>query len=259
MPIELAGISNVNEFYSEHYLQTVFEGDVQELRARWREEDKAGGMPADRRLEKAGARWRRLASDYKAERNDRKRLLIFREFAHEFLYALGYAREFRLVPDAEEKLLPITALRADAAGRDRVWVVETVAPRDADFETGPLHLRFRCEQFEGIDEAVDVEKRRKDTAETAINKGIFALRHPPRFVILLSMAHAVLIDREKWSESRLLSFDFGEIFGRGDFTTIGAVAALLHATSLAPGFRYAPGRPHRRGEPPARLRRLPGP
>jgi hypothetical protein len=70
MPIELAGISNVNEFYSEHYLQTVFEGDVQELRARWREEEKAGGMPADRRLEKAGARWRRLASDYKAERNE---------------------------------------------------------------------------------------------------------------------------------------------------------------------------------------------
>ena len=234
MPIELAGISNVNEFYSEHYLQTVFEGDVQELRARWREEEKAGETPPDRRLEKAGARWRRSASDYKAERNDRKRLLIFREFAHEFLDALGYARVFRLVPDAEEKLLPITALRADVAGHDRVWVVETVAPRDADFETGPLQLRFRCEQFEGIDDAVDVEKRRKDTAETAINKGIFALRHPPRFVILLSMAHAVLIDREKWSESRLLSFDFGEIFTRGDFATIGAVAALLHATSLAP-------------------------
>jgi hypothetical protein len=54
MPIELAGISNVNEFYSEHYLQTVFEGDVQELRARWRSEEKAGGNSADRRLEKAG-------------------------------------------------------------------------------------------------------------------------------------------------------------------------------------------------------------
>ena len=234
MPIELAGISNVNEFYSEHYLQTVFEGDVQELRARWRAEEKAGGNPADRRLEKAGARWRRLVSDYKAERNDRKRLLIFREFAQEFLGALGYERDFRLIPDAEEKLLPVTALRADAAGRDRVWVVETVAPRDADFETGPLQLRFRCEQFEGIDEATDVENRQKGTAETAINKGIFALRQPPRFVILLSMAHAVLIDREKWGESRLLSFDFGEIFGRDDFATIGAVAALLHATSLAP-------------------------
>ena len=129
--------STFNEFYSEHYLQTVFEGDVQELRARWRAEEKAGGNPADRRLEKAGARWRKLVSDYKAERNDRKRLLIFREFARELLGALGYERDFRLISDAEEKLLPVSALRADAAGRDRVWVVETVAPRDADFETGP--------------------------------------------------------------------------------------------------------------------------
>ena len=110
MPIELAGISNVNEFYSEHYLQTVFEGDVQELRARWRAEEKAGGNPADRRLEKAGARWRRLVSDYKAERNDRKRLLIFREFAQEFLGALGYERDF-----------PVDSRRrGEAASGDRI-------------------------------------------------------------------------------------------------------------------------------------------
>ena len=234
MPIDLVGISNVNEFYSEHYLQTVFEGDVQDLRSQWRDMEKAGETPPDRFLEKAGSVWRRLVSDYKVERNDRARLLIFREFAQAFLGALGYEREFRLVPDAEEKLLPLTARRTDAAGHDRVWVLETMSPRDADFETGPLQLRFRCEQFENIDAAADVDKRRKDAAETAVNKAVFALRHPPRFVILLSMAHAVLIDREKWSDSRLLSFDFAEIFVRSDFTTIGAVAALLHATSLSP-------------------------
>lgn len=234
MPIDLAGISNVNEFYSEHYLQTVFEGDVQELRSQWREMEKSGETPPDRLLEKAGSVWRRLVTKYKEERNDRDRLLIFREFADAFLSALGYEREFRLVPDAEEKLLPVTARRVDALGHDRVWVLETVAPREADFETGPLQLRFCCEQFEKIDAAANIEKRRKDAAETALNKGVFALRHPPRFVILLSMAHAVLIDREKWSDSRLLSFDFSEIFVRNDFTTIGAVTALLHATSLAP-------------------------
>src|SRR6516164_5450970 len=102
MPIELAGISNVNEFYSEHYLQTVFEGDVQELRSQWRGEEKVGETPPDRKLEKAGGRWRRLVSEYKAERNDRKRLLIFREFAYDFLGALGYERDFQLIPDADE-------------------------------------------------------------------------------------------------------------------------------------------------------------
>jgi hypothetical protein len=102
MPIELTGISNVNEFYSEHYLQTVFEGDVQELRSQWREAEKAGETPPDRLLEKAGGLWRRLVTEYKAERNDRKRLLVFREFAQAFLGALGYERNFRLIHDAEE-------------------------------------------------------------------------------------------------------------------------------------------------------------
>ena len=124
MPIDLVGISNVNEFYSEHYLQTVFEGDVQDLRSQWRDMEKAGETPPDRFLEEAGSVWRRLVSDYKVERNDRARLLIFREFAQAFLGALGYEREFRLVPDAEEKLLPLTARRTDAAGHDRVWVLE---------------------------------------------------------------------------------------------------------------------------------------
>ncbi|MBB3020410.1 hypothetical protein FHR70_003491 [Microvirga lupini] len=66
-------------------------------------------------------------------------------------------------------------------------------------------------------------------------KGIFALEAPPRFVVLLSMSQAVLIDRNKWSDSRLLRFRFPEIFGRGDNATVGVTAALLHAASLAPG------------------------
>ena len=234
MPIELAGINNVYEFYSEHYLQTVFEGDVQDLFREWREAEKGGATPPNRKLEKAGATWRRLSVEYRAERNDRARLLVFRTFAHEFLDALGYDRTFRLIEDAEEKLLPVTARRSDASGHERVWVIECVSPPGDDFEMSPLALRFRCEQFEGIDDAVDVNRRRKDTGEHALNKGVFALRHPPRFVILLCMSQAVLIDREKWGDSRLMRFEFAEIFGRGDGTTFGAVAALLHATSLAP-------------------------
>ncbi len=88
------------------------------------------------------------------------------------------------------------------------------APAGEDFAVDPLLIRFRCEQFEGIETAQDIEHRRKDTAETAITKGIFALDAPPRFVMLLSMSQAVLIDRNKWSDSRLLRFRL-----RGDLRT----------------------------------------
>jgi hypothetical protein len=175
-----------------------------------------------------------LSVDYRGEKNDPARLRISREFAHSLLDALGYERHFELHLDAEGKLIPVLARRSNYQGKDVVWVVEVPSPSGDDFFQDPLTVKFRCEQFENIESAMDISKRRKDTAETAINKGIFALDPPPRFVILLSMSQAVLIDRLKWSDSRLLRFRFDELFGRGDTTTIGATAALLHATCLAP-------------------------
>jgi methylase of polypeptide subunit release factors len=234
MPIDLAGISNENEFYSEHYLTTIFEGDIEETFREWREAEKSGTTTPNRKLEKVGGLWRRLSVDYRNERDDSERLLIFRQFAHSWLDALGYERHSELQLDAEGKLIPVLARRSNHTGRDIVWVVEVPSPSGDDFPQDPLTVKFRCEQFENIESAQDITKRRKDTAEAAINKGIFALDAPPRFVILLSMSQAVLINRLKWSDSRLLRFRFDELFGRGDTTTIGATAALLQATSLAP-------------------------
>jgi hypothetical protein len=234
MPIDLAGISNENDFYSEHYLTTIFEGDIEETLREWREAEKAGGSPPNRKLEKVGALWRRLSVDYRGEKNDAARLSISREFAHALLDALGYERHSELQLDVEGKLIPVLARRSNHQGKDVIWVLEVPSPSGDDFFQDPLTAKFRCEQFENIESAMDISKRRKDTAETAINKGIFALDAPPRFVVLLSMSQAVLIDRLKWSDSRLLRFRFDELFGRSDSTAIGATAALLHATSLAP-------------------------
>ncbi len=81
MPIDLAGISNENEFYSEHYLTTIFEGDIEETFREWRETEKSGTTTPNRKLEKVGSLWRRLSVDYRNERDDSERLLIFRHFA----------------------------------------------------------------------------------------------------------------------------------------------------------------------------------
>ncbi|KQP00290.1 hypothetical protein [Methylobacterium sp. Leaf91] len=234
MPIELAGISNENEFYSEHYLTTVFEGDIEETFATWRAEEKEG-LPSPRQgLEKVAKAWGRLHADYIVERSDLKRLLIAREFAHGFLEALGYDRRSELLLDAEDKLIPVLTRRS-VGGDDQVWVVEVPSPVGEDFETDPLQVKFRCEQFENIETAQDITRRRKDMAEIAVTRGVFGLETPPRFVVLLSMSQAVLIDRRKWPDSRLLRFRFSEIFGRSEGTTLGVTAALLHSKSLAPG------------------------
>src|SRR4051812_19431228 len=118
MPIELAGISNENEFYSEHYLSTIFEGDIEETFRAWKDAEKAGETPPNKLMDKVGIQWRRLSAAYIEERDDRKRLLIGREFAHEMLAALGFERHSELVPDAEGKLIPVLARRSFHDGRD---------------------------------------------------------------------------------------------------------------------------------------------
>ena len=101
MPIELAGISNENEFYSEHYLTTIFEGDIEETLREWHEAERSGATPPNRKLERVGSLWRQLSVDYRNERDGTERLLIFRKFAHSWLEALGYERRSELQPDAE--------------------------------------------------------------------------------------------------------------------------------------------------------------
>ena len=35
MALDLAGLTNVNEYYSQHYLLALFEGDLRDVLARW--------------------------------------------------------------------------------------------------------------------------------------------------------------------------------------------------------------------------------
>ena len=35
MALDLVGLSNINEYYSQHYLLALFEGDLRDVVARW--------------------------------------------------------------------------------------------------------------------------------------------------------------------------------------------------------------------------------
>ena len=52
--------------------------------------------------------------------------------------------------------------------------------------------------------------------------------------MVLSEARVLLIDRSKWPEKRLLSFDLAEIFGRKEDSTLKAMTALVFKDHLTP-------------------------
>ena len=53
-------------------------------------------------------------------------------------------------------------------------------------------------------------------------------------MLLVTFDRILLIERGKWTHSRLLRFDLDEILGRGEDATLKATAALLHRDSLLP-------------------------
>ena len=113
-----------------------------------------------------------------------------------------------------------------------LWVLGAL--NTAEDKDDPLNLTLKKEQwlYEHEPQAALLNPR----VEDLINKAIFGLDHPPRWILLLSDAQLLLIDRSKWHEKRLLRFDLAEIFGRRKDSTLKAMTALMvkdHLTARA--------------------------
>ena len=86
MSLDTTGISNENEFYTDHYLRAILEDDLKGVFSRWKEDsEKSGSKPPDQLL-------RALPRDYfkaKAELEKVRRLPDILEGQQEFVHALN--------------------------------------------------------------------------------------------------------------------------------------------------------------------------
>ena len=266
-----AGIHNENEFYSHHYLSEIFTGDIKETIKRWQDDATGDVTSGDRTSSIAAdsdaadldgqavaphrtphAALRALATDYARfrdgfERRAARRASV-RQAAHQvhadqiaaqhqwfrrFLGALGYEADWRpanLPLDDGIELPVLCAVGRSSAGTPQLLVLETY---DAGAEgDDPLSVRPHPAQFHG--EAPPPSALRDERWEDVVTRRVFGQEHPPRWVLLLSFGQALLLERSKWTHNRLLRFDFAEILGRRDDTTLKAAAVLLHRDSLLP-------------------------
>ena len=96
----------------------------------------------------------------------------------------------------------------------------------------PLDLKPRPAQYHG--EAPPPEALLRESWSDIVTRRIFGQPHPPRWIILLSPGHVILIERGKWTHNRLLRFDLDDVLGRREDHTLKAAAALLHRECLLP-------------------------
>ena len=248
MALDLTGINNENEFYSHHYLSAIFEGDLKDTFAQWQGMEEAYRESLTTTVEKgdvfaeARAPWIRVKSlgqaffqlqnQLEKDKDPSSRLQRQHEFFAKLLTALGYQWAPSLKPLNGSGDLPILAEVAQG-NNPALWVIAVLNLNTRSEDNDDvLSLSLKQEQY-----PQDHDKQKallKLSIEDLINKEIFGLDHAPRWVLVLSEARLLLIDRSKWSEKRLLSFDLAEIFGRKEDSTYKAMTALVFKDHLTP-------------------------
>ena len=241
-----AGISNDNEFYSEHYLADIFQRDIGESIAKWQEAEAQAREDADGQVSEAQrAPWnrlRRIAHAYnqnlsiiERQRDRGARVEGQRELVRDLLELFDYKYQPRRLPCGDDAEFPVLAEYKGGNGQPLLWVVQAVSIDDPGLD--PLATPLMQEQFTTLS-STPVPKAMQDAAgglidwQAALSRFVFAQPNPPRWVLLTSPRQWVLIDRTKFAQARVLRFDWVELFSRREAETLKAVSVLLHSRSL---------------------------
>ncbi|MGY6529110.1 MAG: hypothetical protein ACXITR_04210 [Cyanobacterium sp.] len=228
---QLTGITNYNEFYSNHYLDEILSNDLKDIIKKWQEEAQINGTKTPPELIKSLAKnYFKILNQWDEDADTMELLAIQRGWLQEFVEVLGYDFKPQVKPLDNEQILPIVSEIKKDNGMPLLWMVETITDRTENddilestiHQAQYSHLEFDHDPLTGI------------TLENVVSEGIFGLDNPPRWVILANLNQIVLIDRFKWNSSRFLRFDLSEILGRKDNDTLGAIATLLHKEHTCP-------------------------
>lgn len=236
MSIDLTGITNKNEYYTNHYFSTVFEENTSTTISNWN--------AAARDSEEIKTPWsllRQNARQFYTAHDKFVRSAVnlqvlanIKALAGSYLKSLGYPEATPEVVSVDDSLsVPVYLEMTKSNGAPLLWVLLS-ASKESD--AGIM------ESF--VFNADDVDDDAAGTLykgilgemanEDLVTKILFGTAEPPRFIMLIGMNQIALIDRNKWNEKRYLQFELEEIFSRLENTTLQAMSVLLHKDSLCP-------------------------
>ena len=223
MPLDLTGITNEREFYTDYYIGSELEEALRPVFARW---TAAADSPVEA-VRRCGAAWPAMHTELEGLTDPAARLECQRAWLRTLLDALGYSWQPGVSENEDGITIPIAGEITRADGSPELWLIEAL---DATNELGdPLSLPFLREQLPPAD---DLKWTGDTTLEDILTEQIFAGEEPPRWVLLFHAGQLVLIDRTKWADRRLLRFHFDRIFTSNDTTRL--LPALAGAESICP-------------------------
>jgi len=230
MSFSITGLENVNEFYSQHYLDDVVERDLKSLFDRWK--DQGAANPVARLRSAGGAAYFRARERFLAERKLTERLALLTDLVQPLLEAIGYQinPQSLELADSKSSALPVLAVYRDANAHPLLVIAAAVAPPAGAGEEEAHPLQCAPVTADGKGAASDMAA----DWEEVLTKAVFADDMPPRWVLLVHHETWLLIERAKWGRKALLSFHLPELFGPRDEKQFRAFAALAGAESVLP-------------------------
>ena len=229
--MDLIGIEDEGEYFPAGTLSDGLQEELKEISSRWTSE--LGSASPAERLRRVAEPHAKALQDIRNLADPVRREDIARQARFNLVEALGYSwKPDAVLTDREGiGLLPVLGRAVNADGRDVLWLLEAPLPALGEEVSDPLGSAFVSGQFRA-EEAADAELERP--IEQLLGDGIFAMRHGPRFVLVVDMAQLVLVDRNRWAGRSLLRFDLQEIFTRKDPETLLAMACLISREARAP-------------------------
>ena len=236
MSIDLTGITNKNEYYTNHYFSTIFEENAGEAITAWAQAAKSSEEIRTpwAQLRQNARQFYPLHDRYAGGALNLQLLAAIRTMADRYLASLGYPEAApELVPVDASLSVPVYLEMKKSNGAPLLWVMLS-ASRESDagiLESNVFDGNIAEEDAFGAVHSDDLLELKNEDLATQI---LFGAAEPPRFLMFISLNQIALIDRNKWSEKRYLQFELEDIFSRSELTTLQAMVVLLHKDSLCP-------------------------
>lgn len=230
MAMDLHGILNQNEYYTNHYFTTIFEENASDTISAWRQSAKDTETQTPwAAFRDAGKLYLRNRERYLQQKDEMGSREFIESQAAAFISALGYGEPHNeTIELTDEITVPVYHEEQKANGAPLLWVLLSMAQeRDDDILQGVVFGR-KSEEDEEFSITLP------DNNDEMLAKLFFAGTEAPRWIILVGMNQIALIDRNKWDKKKYLQFDLEEIFSRHEETTYQALSVLLHKESLCP-------------------------
>lgn len=227
MEMDLVGIKNQNEYYTNHYFTSIFKENAEDTIKEWKAREKEEEIQFPwKKLREISRKYYRIRDRYLHTKSETASKPQVQELAELYLNALGYEnRKSVTIEVADGITVPVYHEETKANGAPLLWSFLCVAgERGDDILQGKIFAKSDDEDEVG--ESVDLIN------DDILAKLLFVGEEAPRFIILIGINQIALIDRNKWNEKRYLQFMMEDIFSRHEESTFMAITVLLHKESL---------------------------